>query len=270
MLRSMLVRLRLVIALAVGAAVMHSTAAAEPRVLRVGMDTRQPPWSFVPGVDLTNEDFRKNPTVTAAQMTRLTGFDVDVVKALGKRLSATMKIVPTAWFDIEAGLVAGNYDMIVSSWSPNPRMPDSIVASIPYHEWGLLIATLSSNTALQSYQDLDGVKVGHYRDPAVERSLFAMAHGNFVTRDAPEILFDELKAGKLGAVIFDSLYVRWRVANDPTLRVVGEPLNRLGYHVALRKVDTGLVQEVQNAVRGLLASDEMVAIRNGWEGATPK
>ena len=43
-------------------------SAAEVAPLRVGMETRQPPWSFNPGIDYTEEDFRKTPNTSAEQL----------------------------------------------------------------------------------------------------------------------------------------------------------------------------------------------------------
>ena len=58
-----------------------------------------------------------------------------------------------------------------------------------------------------------------------------LGNARFEARDDPGELFEELRSGALDAVVFDSLYFRWRVANDRGFRVAGEPLNRLGYHV---------------------------------------
>ena len=56
--------------------------AAEPP-LRVGLDPRIPPWSFIPGLH-ADEDVA--PSVTDAQLQRAQGIDVDVAAALGRRL----------------------------------------------------------------------------------------------------------------------------------------------------------------------------------------
>jgi hypothetical protein len=119
---------------------------------------------------------------------------------------------------------------------------------------------------VRSYRDLAEITVGHYRDPAVERTLRSIGAKNLLARDSPEALFEDLGTTAVGAVIFDSLYVRWRVANDPAFKVVGEPLNRLGYHVGVRKEDAQLFQRVQAAVNDLVGSSEIAQIRRKWEG----
>jgi polar amino acid transport system substrate-binding protein len=244
-----------------------ANGAAQEPVLRVGMDTRTPPWSFVPGVDYTNDDFdAAPPALSEAQAKKLAGVDVDVANALARRLGMSLKIVPSSWFHLEDDLLAKRYDAIVGSWTPSRKTPAAIVASTPYYEWGLVIAVRSDNTAVRSYQDLAHVKVGHYRDPAVEVTLRSLGAANLVVRDAPELLFDDLREGAVGAIVFDSVYVRWRVANDKRFRAVGEPLNRLGYHVGVRKEDAALFEKIQKAVKDFTASPESQEVRKRWEG----
>src|SRR5437867_12522539 len=80
---------------------------AEPALLRVGMDTRTPPWSFVPGLDYSKEDAKADPVLSEAQLKKLVGLDVDVASALARRLGAAgVKIVPVSWFGTEQGLLA--------------------------------------------------------------------------------------------------------------------------------------------------------------------
>lgn len=240
--------------------------ASDAPVLRVGMETRTPPWSYVPGLDYSTEDLTKDPAITEAQIKKLVGLDVDVMNALAKRLPATLKIVPVSWFGSEAGLLQKHFDLVICGWTPSKNTPSSIVWSVPYYEWGLLVAVRSDNKRILGYGDLAGAKVGHYKDAAAERTVRSLGAGTLVPYDGQEALFDDLKAGKLAAVLFDSLYVRWRIANDPSFRAVGEPLNKLGYHVGVRREDAALYAQVQAAVRSLVSSGEMTEIRKRWEG----
>ncbi len=230
--------------------------------LRVGMETRQAPWCYVPGAE---PDTARPPSLTVAQARHLVGFDVDVVQALARRLGVRTRVVPTAWHALERGLVDGRFDVILSSWTPSPSTPVSIVASPPYYEWGLLVV-VRDGSPIRSLTDVPGARVGFYEDPAVAKALEAMGQGHFEVRDSQEELFRNLRSGALDAVIYDSLHVRWRVAHEPGLRIVGEPLNRLGYHVGMRRRDAALVERVNAAVKALVASEEMAAIKRKWEG----
>lgn len=252
--------------LLLGLLLLPPAVLAADAALRVGMDTRTPPWSYIPGLDYSKEDLTQDPVVTEAQLKRVEGLDADVANAIGRRLSVAVRVVPVSWFGEEAGLLAAKYDVIIGSWTPGPKTPPAIAASAPYLEWGLLIAVRSDNKRIHDYADLAGATVGHYRDPAAERTVRSLRAGKLVPYDDAEALFDDLKAAKLTAVLFDSVYVRWRVGNDRTFRAVGQPLNRLGYHVGVRRQDADLFLRVQAAVKSLVASGEMAEIQKRWEG----
>lgn len=243
-----------------------SPSQAQP-AFRVGMDTRSPPWVYVPGLDYANEDANADPQVSELQLKKATGIDVDVAQFLSRRLGRPLVIVPVAWFDLEPALVAGRIDAILCAWTPSPKTPPEIVSSSPYYEWGLLLAARADDARLAGLADLKRVTVGHFQSQVVERTLRSVGAGALKVYDKQETLFDDLKAGKLGAILYDSPYVRWRVARDSSFKTVGETLNRLGYHVGLRRAEAALAAQVQEGVRELVASGERERIRKKWEEA---
>lgn len=238
----------------------------EPPLLRVGMDTRSRPWAFVPGLEYSDEDYLQAPRVTAAQLETIVGVDIDVLEALASRLGVKTRIVPTAWQSVEKGLVDKKYDIVVNAWVPNSRTPPGIVATSAYNEWGLLVVVRSGDTGLRSFADLAGKVVGHFEDASVDRSVISLRPGKRVPFDDSDALFDALAAGKLDAAVEDSFYSRWRVAHDPRFRIVGEPLNRVGYHIAVRREDKELLARLEAAIKDLRGSGELARIRKRWEG----
>jgi polar amino acid transport system substrate-binding protein len=242
-----------------------AASAAEP--LRVGVDTRSPPWAFVPGLDYSGEDATKDPAITRSQLRNLVGLDVDVARALGRRLGVPVRFVPVAWFDLEQALLARRIDIIVASWTPGTTTPPEVAASKPYAEWGLLTAVRAGDASIGSFADLAGKNIGHFRSGVVGRTLSAVSAAKLLVYDSQEKLFDDLEARVVDAVLYDSPYVLWRVANDEAFRVVGEPLNRLGYHAGVRAADVELLRQVQAAVEDLVSSGESRRIQEKWAKA---
>jgi ABC-type amino acid transport substrate-binding protein len=245
---------------------LASASGGERPVLRVGMDTRAYPWCYVPGLDYSKEDQGQPPAIIPAQVKQLVGLDIDVLHALARRLTADVEIVPMSWFELEKGLVAGRYDLLLSSWTPSPSTPEEIAASPPYVEWGLLVV-VRTDSPVRAYADLDAGRVGHYDDPSVARALKSLAGGRFRTYRDATAMFADLKGGALDGVIYDSTYVRRRVADDASFRVLGAPLNRLGYHVGVRTSDAALRARVATAIHAAVAAGEMERIRRKWESA---
>jgi polar amino acid transport system substrate-binding protein len=254
----------LVAAAVVSACLGRAASGAELPELRFGMETRLAPWCFVPELPR-----RPTPALAPAELQRLSGLDIEVMRALAARLKRTPVVVPTVWYDLEKDLLADKFDAILSAWTPSPNTPATIVASPAYCDWGLVVAVRAADPTVKALADLGrlNLRVGHIADPAVKRSLYALGGGSFEVRNTVPELFADLMGGKLDAVVYDSLYVRWRAARQSDLRVVGEPLNRLGYHVGLRKADAGVLRDVEAAVKALRASGELAAIQARWEGA---
>lgn len=182
------------------------------------------------------------------------------------------EIVQTPWLDLEAGLLASRYDMILSAWTPNARTSEGIVASEPYYEWGLLVAARAADASIRSVGDLSDRRIGHVSDPSVLPALRALGAGVgaklVVVDQGGEELFARLGSGEIDAIVFDSAFVRWRVGQDGGFRVVGEPLNHLGYHVGVRASDKALLEKVQAAIKGFVASAEAREVQRKWEGTS--
>lgn len=81
----------------------------------------------------------------------------------------------------------------------------------------------------------------------------------------------KVRALELGGenYLYDSMYVRWRVRQGAPLRIVGEPLNRLGYHAGVLRSRGDLLARANAAIKELLASGEIARIRLRWEGVAP-
>jgi len=242
---------------------MRPVAGADLPELRVGMETRLPPWAFVP-----DQPRRPTPAMSPTELQELTGLDLDVMRALAARLKRMPVVVPTVWYELEKDLLAGKFDVILSAWTPSPGMPAAIGYSPAYCDWGLVVVMRADDDRAKAVADLgrQNLRVGHIDDPAVKHSLFALGGGSFEVRTTVRELFSDLMAGRFDAVVYDSLYVRWRASRQHDVRVVGEPLNRLGYHVGLRRVDSALGREIDAAIRALRDSGELARIQAHWEG----
>jgi ABC-type amino acid transport substrate-binding protein len=173
--------------------------------------------------------------------------------------------VQAGWYDLEKLLLARKFDVILSAWTPSRTTPREIVASDPYYSWGLQLAVRADDKKVRSYADLQGLPLGHIKDPAIQQTLGSLSAAALRGYQSETQLFHDLKVGALAAVVADSPYVRWRVANDTGFRLVGEPLTKLGYHVGVRAADKELFAAVQAAVTGFVASHDADEIRRHWE-----
>lgn len=244
---------------AASSAATHVTA----ETLRVGLDPRSAPWAFVPGLAYDG-DFTDPPSIDATSLRRVEGIDVDVARSLARHLGAELELVPVGYYGLEQALVEGRIDAIVNAWNATGDTSADIAATSAYYEWGLLLAARRDDQTIRAFEDLVGRRVGHFHSRLVLRTLHSTG-AELVAYDGEEALFDDLRNGAIDALLYDSPAVRWRVSRDERLHVVGEPLNRLGYHVAVRRRDEALRVRLEQAVRQLVASGGSERIRARWE-----
>jgi polar amino acid transport system substrate-binding protein len=233
--------------------------------LRVGLDPRSAPWAFVPGADYSAVDFRTEPSLTRAEMDKVTGLDVDVSRALARELGRKLVVVPVGYYRLERALLRGEIDLVVNAWNRTRETPASIRETEPYCFWGLLVAARAGDSRLKTPADVRGKRVGHFESKLVNQTLHSLGAAELKTYDNETMLFADLKAGAIDAVVYDSPAVRWRARNDRAIRAVGEPLNKLGYHVALRSGDEELFARVEEAIAALTRSGALAEIQRRWE-----
>ena len=187
----------------------------------------------------------------------LTGFDVDIAKALCERLRVDCKIVADRWENIPPGLNSGKYDAIINSMSITEQREEIYDFSNPYYSNYLaFVAQQGENKTYQSPSDLKGEVIG------VQRSTVSSGYLEGITGLVQVSLYDKqdqawqaLEEGKVDAVMTDKLlaYEWLRQNEDKNFEFVGEPIDindKIG--IAFREKDTDMVVAFNQALAEIL------------------
>src|SRR3954469_11335808 len=86
----------------------------------------------------------------------LTGYDVEVMRAVGAELGVDVKFQETQWDAIFAGLDAGRFDAIANQVSITDEREAKYAFSTPYTVSPGVIVTSKNNDDIASFGDLDG------------------------------------------------------------------------------------------------------------------
>ena len=86
----------------------------------------------------------------------LTGYDVEVMKAIGEQLGVDVKFEETQWDAIFAGLDAGRFDAIANQVSITPERQDAYDFSTPYTVSPGVIVVNKGDDSISSFADLKG------------------------------------------------------------------------------------------------------------------
>ncbi|CAM4000812.1 transporter substrate-binding domain-containing protein [Deinococcus frigens] len=198
----------------------------------------------------------------------LTGFDVDIARAVAAKLGLKPEFVLTEWSGILAGLQAGKYDVIVNQVGITPERQKAIGFSAPYaYSSPQIIVKKAGNLTPGTLADLKGKRVGVGLGSNFEKQLRDAGGINVVTYPgAPEYLAD-LAAGRLDAAYNDRLLVGYLIKsqNLPVrgAGVIGQP-EAVG--IALKKTNTGLKTAVDRALLQIKADGTYARISRQWFG----
>ena len=110
-------------------------------VLRVATEGTYSPFSF------------HDPKTNA-----LTGYDVEVAKAVADKLGVKVEYVETPWDAIFAGLAADRYDVVVNQVTKNPERAGLYGLSTTYTWSEGVIATRANDSSVTSLASLKGKK----------------------------------------------------------------------------------------------------------------
>jgi cystine transport system substrate-binding protein len=86
----------------------------------------------------------------------ITGFDVDVAKAVAAKLGVKAKFEETQWDAIFAGLEAHRFDVIANQVSVTPERQAKYLFSTPYTVSKGVVVTKASNSSISSFASLKG------------------------------------------------------------------------------------------------------------------
>ncbi|MBB3195517.1 cystine ABC transporter substrate-binding protein [Roseateles terrae] len=138
----------------------------------------------------------------------LTGFDVDIGKAIAAKLGVKPEFTTTEWSAILAGLQAGKYDVIVNQVAATDERRQTFDFSSPYViSYPQLIVRANETRKLDTAADLKGKKVGVGQGSNFAKLAQGIAGVEVRTYPgAPEYLQD-LATGRIDAAINDSLLI---------------------------------------------------------------
>ncbi|GAA1723013.1 amino acid ABC transporter substrate-binding protein [Microbacterium paludicola] len=86
----------------------------------------------------------------------LTGYDVEVAKAVGEKLGVEVQFEETQWDAIFAGLDAGRFETIANQVTINDERKAKYAFSTPYTVSPGVIVVPEDNTDITSFDDLEG------------------------------------------------------------------------------------------------------------------
>lgn len=217
--------------------------------LRVGLEGTYPPFNF--------QD----------KSGQLAGFEVDFAKALAAQLGLKPEFSPAPFAGLLGALESGRVDVVINQITITPERQAKYDFSEPYTVSGIQIIKLKDKPGLERPEDLIGKKVGVGLGTNYEQWVRAnVPRADVRTYDDDPTKYQDLRAGRIDAVLNDRLVAADFVKSSPEFVASGPPFAAQGAGVAMKK-DPGLKVVIDQAINALRASGKLAAISQQWFGA---
>lgn len=219
--------------------------------LKVGLEGTYPPFSFV-----DNDG-------------KLAGFEVDFSEALAKELGVKAKLQPTKWDGILAALESKRLDVVINQVTISEERKKKYDFSTPYTISGIQALTLKKNEgSIKTAADLAGKKVGVGLGTNYEQWLKDNVPKAIIkTYDDDPTKYQDLRVGRIDAILVDRLAAFELVAKAKDTAVTGEAFSRQESGVALRKGEPELLEAINKAIDTLRANGTLAKLSQKWFNA---
>ena len=180
---------------------------------------------------------------------KLVGFDIDLARAVTKKMGVKVKFQPIDWSDRQKSMSLSN----------------------KYLKNRILIMSLDPNVKVNSADDLKNIKIGTQADSsALEAIKKSDKYKEFKNNISEYKTYDEaildMKAGRIKAVAIDEVYAIYNNKNKDKLYESPFNLGADYYAVGFRKGDTKLTKEFNKAFKEVIDSGEAQKISEKWFG----
>ncbi len=225
-------------------------AGAASPVLKVGSDCTYPP------MEMQNEK-------TGA----FEGFDIDLIKAIAKKMGRSVQIINTGWDGIIPGLMNGNYDCLISAMTITDERAAQINFSDPYFTAGQVIMVRADNNSIKGVSDLKGKKIAVQMGTTGDIAASKIEGANVLRFNTNPEAVQELRNGGADAVIADSTTLMWEALKDSKLKLADrKPFTVEYYGIGVKKGNDSLLNAINKSLAQIKVSGEYEKIFTKWFG----
>lgn len=204
----------------------------------------------------------------------ITGFDIDLAKAMGEKLGKKIEFQSIDWNMKETELNGGNIDFIWNGYSISDERKEQVEFSVPYLKNRQVIITLADSD-IATKADLAGKAVaaqtGSTAVDAIEAEPEVMAtfnDGKPVTYESNNDVLMDLEAGRVDAAVADEIIIRYYISKkgEEKYKILDEDFGEEEYGVGMRKGDTAMVEAFNKAYKELKEDGTVAEISTKWFG----
>jgi polar amino acid transport system substrate-binding protein len=198
----------------------------------------------------------------------LVGFDIDLLREIGRRAGFRPEFTTVPWDGIFAGLIAGQYRMIASSVTLLEERTKVMRFSEPYFTAAQFLVVASTRPEITQIADLAGEDVGAQIGTTGSRMIRDTPEVGLRAYDDLGLAVEDLAQGRLGGIVADAAIVEYFVLSNERygdlLRVAGPAYTVEEYAFAIRMDEPQLQTMVNRGLAAVRADGTLRRLREFW------
>jgi polar amino acid transport system substrate-binding protein len=198
---------------------------------------------------------------------KLVGYDVDMAEEITRRMGVKVAWEKIDFKGIVAALTAKRVDVLITALTWTPERAERIAFSDPYFDAGIGAITPRSST-IEKAEDLTGRKVGVQLGSSGERYVretVGSKVGQLLTYDSITLAINDLKNGRVEAVVNPLPVLRYAVRNDSGFRYTAVWDTRV-VGINTRLEDKELLAEINRHLGDLKREGFLAKLETKWFG----
>lgn len=193
----------------------------------------------------TNAEF---PPFEYLDKGEVVGFDIDLVKAIGKKLDMEVVIKDMAFDGLIPALETNKIDIVIAGMTASDERKMAVNFSNPYYTANQVIILNDNNNDIKTFDDLNGKLVGVMLGFTGDVVVSEMKDVKSKKYNASYAAIMELQNNKIDAVVLDSETALNYVKNNKGLKLAetsGEPEE---YAIAISKKNSELLNKINTTL----------------------
>ncbi|MCH8646503.1 transporter substrate-binding domain-containing protein [Staphylococcus lugdunensis] len=199
---------------------------------------------------------------------KLTGYDIDVIKAVAKAEGYKLKFNETSWDSMFAGLDAGRFDVIANQVGINKEREQKYQFSTPYTYSNAVLVVRDNEKDIKSFDDVKGKKLA--QTFTSNYGKLAKDKGADITKvDGFNQSMDLLLSNRVDGTFNDSLSYLDYTKQKPNAKIKaikGQAEQSKSGFAFSKKVDSKVVKDFNEGLKKIKDSGELAKIGKKWFG----
>lgn|SRR5574344_891076 len=182
----------------------------------------------------------------------ITGIDIEIGKQIAKSMNKELVVKDVSFDSIVNELNSGKADFAAAGFSITPERAKEVDFSIEYVVSNQVIV-VPNNSIIKSGKDLDGKKIAVQLGSTAD--FYMQKHYknvNLLEQKKYLSMMEDLKAGKVDAIIMDEIPAKTLINGNSSLKMVDGYLFTDKYGMAVKKGNNELLKEINKVLQKLI------------------